>query len=118
MTDTPVCGRQILEKGHAVCGVFCKRPEGHDGWCAPFAGKPAVPAEAIDGRRTGSRGRRYENAPIESPDSDLRPLGWALYGSASPGATPFAYVASGDTSNPYYEFVASADRAAQEADDE
>ena len=37
MPDTPACGKQILEKGHAVCGIFCKRPEGHDGWCVPFA---------------------------------------------------------------------------------
>lgn len=47
MPDMPACGKQIIEKGHAVCGVFCKRPEGHDGWCLPWASTPSSSWQAV-----------------------------------------------------------------------
>lgn len=36
------------------------------------------------------------------------PLGWNLYGVSAD--RPFAYVAAGDTTHPYYGFVAGMDR--------
>jgi hypothetical protein len=48
-----------------------------------------------------------DSRPLTAADIG-EPTGWNLYGH--PDAEPFAFVAAGDTTNPYYAFVALSDR--------